>query len=341
MTRIYNFICLTRDSKSQKQLNEMKFRKKLWSCLIMAFFSACQQAENVKEESDDLRMSLIASINNQSNAPSGRYVGDAPGEEEFGSGDVIGVFRNGGGFSQWEYGSPSWTSEVPVYWPDKSNPYTFYAFFPYDEGASSDAVPMPDLLGQDGTFESVKARDFLVASVTQTYGGNGLVNFNESHSFKHVSSLLKLVIPSGGDSKPFTLKNLKITGEDITSSTTYSFSKPGVNVVPGAESNVLDLELDHILKDGDLVLYCMVNAKSDNSANVSLSIEYEADGELFVAQKNGFSDNLFSGGVMQEYTIRINGLELSVTGALIKEWEQDDNIEVDIEGEKQQSDETD
>ena len=65
----------------------------VWSCCVMTFFSACQQAELENQKSDDWRMSIVASIGSPKDASNSRYAGDDPMQVEFETSDCYDIIK--------------------------------------------------------------------------------------------------------------------------------------------------------------------------------------------------------------------------------------------------------
>ena len=106
----------------------------VWSCFVMTFFVACQQAEVENPKADDLRMSIVASINGQSESPESRYTGTDPSNVVFKNEDKIGVFIDSKPADAWIFDGEDWNSVgTVVYWPSETRTHTFRAFYPYDE----------------------------------------------------------------------------------------------------------------------------------------------------------------------------------------------------------------
>lgn len=302
----------------------------------MAFFSACQQDENEIQKADDLRMSIVASINGQKNIPASRYVGDDPSNVDFEVSDAIGVFVDNAAAMKWTYISSGWSSENDVYWPDKTQNHTFCAFYPYVEATSIAKVPMPSLLGQSGTIASISKCDFLVASVTQSCGTDGIIAFREENAFSHVSSLVQLTFKGDGDLSSAVLTKISIEGKDIVASSTYSFSEELVSMNPDAASDVLDVALSHPMEGKDATFYFILNEKEDASEPVVLTVEYKTDDKTYVARMENFAGNVFVGGVKQSYTITIKERLLIIDGSSISSWGAGESLEnIVINGEEQ------
>lgn len=302
----------------------------------MTFFVACQQAEVENLKADDLRMSIVASINGQNENPDSRYAGEDPDNVEFTADDAIGLFVDNNPAVEWVYDGEDWSSgENVVYWPDKTKSHTFRAFYPYAETDSYASVPMPSLLNQTGTIESISACDFLVATKSQTYTDGGTVEFKGTESsFKHVSTLLQLTFVEGSELTGAVLNKIKIEGNNIVTSSSYSFDTKSVTLNSNTTSDVLMVEgLSHKMSDGGN-FYFIVNEKKDANSSVKLTVEYTANGKNYVAQKSGFANNLFAGGMCQKYTITVQNSSLIISGNVISSWgtgESLDNVEINGE----------
>lgn len=297
-------------------------------CCGMTLFSNCQQVEIENVGSNALTMSLIANIGNFSEVPDSRYTGDDPNNVQFGGSDSIGVFMDGKDLLKWTYGLSGWTTNEPVYWPDKEDTHEFHAFYPYASATSIESIPMPDLRNQTGTLADVSKCDFLVANTAQSYGTTGTVLFQgDGKSFRHVSTLLKLIIKGDDDLKASVLERISIEGTNIVAPTTYSFVDKSVSLFPDAYSNVLDTSLEHEMNETDAVFYFIVNEKKDASSVVTLTIEYRTDGKSYVAQMENFAGNLFAGNTAQSYTLTVKDRTLLITGAEILPWGKGETLD--------------
>ena len=294
----------------------------VWSCFVMTFFVACQQAEVENPKADDLRMSIVASINGQSESPESRYIGTDPSNVIFKAGDNIGLFVDDKPAIEWIYGNGGWNPNGEmVYWPNK-NEHTFRAFYPYAEANDYTSVPMPKLLNQDGSFESISACDFLVANKTQSYGDDGIVEFTGAESsFKHVSTLLKLKFKEGADLEGAILNKVTIEGSYIVSPSYYSFENDGtVTLQPDDASDVLTATDLAYGMSGEETLYFIVNEIQNATTPFKISVEYTVNEKSYMAQMSGFANNSFVGGMCQSYTITIQNNSLVISGAEISPW---------------------
>ena len=311
----------------------------------MTFFVACQQAEVENLEADDLRMSIVASINNQKETPDSRYVGEDPDNVDFTEDDAIGLFVDNNPVVEWVYDEENnWSSgEKVVYWPDKTKSHTFRAFYPYAETESYTSVPMPSLLNQTGTIKSISECDFLVATKSQSYTDGKTVEFKETASFKHVSSLLKLTFNGGGDLEGSVLTKITVTGNGLVASSTYAFGEEGgvsLKLKEDSSDDVLVASLSN--KDGEAKMgsnaksfYLIVNARTKEELSaVSLTVEYIKGETPYVASLENLTSNGFVGGTCQSYTFTIKDASISIVGSSIEEWsggESLDNVEINGE----------
>ena len=323
----------------------MKRMSFVWSCCVMTFFVACQQAEVENLEADDLRMSIVASINNQKETPDSRYVGEDPDNVDFTEDDAIGLFVDNNPVVEWVYDEENnWSSgEKVVYWPDKTKSHTFRAFYPYAETESYTSVPMPSLLNQTGTIKSISECDFLVATKSQSYTDGKTVEFKETASFKHVSSLLKLTFNGGGDLEGSVLTKITVTGNGLVASSTYAFGEEGgvsLKLKEDSSDDVLVASLSN--KDGEAKMgsnaksfYLIVNARTKEELSaVSLTVEYIKGETPYVASLENLTSNGFVGGTCQSYTFTIKDASISIVGSSIEEWsggESLDNVEINGE----------
>ena len=311
----------------------------VWSCFVMTFFVACQQAEVENPKADDLRMSIVASIKGQQEMTDSRYEINQSGVPVFKKGEAIGVFFDGESVVKWTYLNPAWSPSRDVFWPDRVDSHVIRAFSPYIDGVTSyNAIPMPLLTSQTGTMEDVIARDFLVTDVNQTYGEDGVVSFKGADAFTHVSSMLQLTLTGDGDLSASTLKRISITCNDIVTKSTYSFTD-GV-ILDKEQSNSLDLSLNHEVKGTGVTYYFIVNAKDgtkDNPDEATLTIVYERGGTTYEATLEQFAGNDFAEGVCQQYTLSIKDGVLLITGADITDWKPGGSLdEIVINGKEQE-----
>ena len=231
-------------------------KKKIYFAAIccMAMLAGCQQAEGIMNPSEELIMSIEASIGD---AARSRYAGDTPNDVNFTNSDKIGLSVNGGTFYEWECNqNNSWnrTDDKVVYWNDKTNNHTFKAFYPFGDITQEGAIEMPKLTGQDGTMTSVAARDFLIAQKDESYAtASGVVSL----TFNHVSSLITIKLKGEGDLVGATINQITITGNNILTSSTYKFGETApVNILDNLLNTItLAPENCTVTKDEDKLFY--------------------------------------------------------------------------------------
>ncbi len=313
-----------------------------WLCCGMTLFSACGQSEVEELENENLRMSVIASIEHLDKAPQGRYAGvgesNDPDDVRFVKDDKIGVFKSETETaSEWTFDGTKWNSTGIVYWPSVDKEHTFYAFYPYQAAASINAVPMPSLLEQNGDLNSLSQCDFLVATTTGKYTPGGVVDFTgEGKTFKHVSSLIALtIVGTTGDLQNATLKRISIKGTNLVAPSSYSFKDKTVTPMSGENTDLLEVPLDHEMGSSDVTYFFIVNAyeKTDDNSEIELMIQYTTSmGLNFEAKLKGFSGNTLKGGVRQNYTITISDAILTVSGAFISKWGEGKTFNVPMNG---------
>ena len=311
----------------------MNNRVFMWSCFVMTFFVACQQAEVENPKAEELRMSISASINGQDENPKSRYAGSDPDDVDFAPDDAIGLFIDDKPAIEWCYDGTDWgpAGNEIVYWPDKTNPHTFRAFYPYDPADSYKEVPMPSLVNQTGTMVSISACDFLVATSKQTYSTGGFVYFNgDDTSFRHVSTLLQLSFQKGSELNDLTIHKITLEGNNIASPSTYSFEDGTVSL--DTENSIDVLTIDQTsLSEKNTSFYLIVNASQEENPMVSLTVEYETNGKTYVAHSASLVQAGLQGGMYQKYTITVQNSSLIIDGAEILPWgvgETLDNIEI-------------
>lgn len=313
--------------------------------IIIGFFClcfllvGCHQADEMDFIHEDLKMSVVASIEGSDNLVASRYVGDTPNAVSFVKGDAIGLSVNDGAFVEWvkNEDGDGWTPNGnAVFWNDKTSDHSFIAFYPYDSKATSERIPMPDLSEQQGTMESVAEKDFLVAQKTQTYGTNGVVEFkpfNESvdYSFKHVSSLVVVTLKGEGELASATINKISINGTNLFTPFNYVKSNGGLIVKIDDEpgKDLLELSLSHQMESKNKTYYFIVNSGTVSLSAVTLSISYTTNQESYIAKLNGLGTSevtTFEKGKKYSYSLKVAGGELVISGNEIQDWGEGLNL---------------
>lgn len=294
---------------------------------ILSFLSACQNQDEPSEAPlDQPTVSVTATIDPLS--PSGRYVQENESSPaHFDQGDQIGLFMDNQPAQLWSYSNLSWSTEQPVYWPDINQMHTFKAYYPCEKpvASSQDNIPMPALSSQNGTWNDMHRYDFLVASHEVGYTSNhGNVSFSGSHSFKHIFTLLKIVIKATDDLQGTTLTDLSVEGTHLFSKCTYSFTTRQVSVLEHLSAqNTLTLHPAQKINAQDAVFYLVVNGKSEATgpqSTFSLKLRYTtSNGTTHTAQQKDIPCQLLSGNSYR-FDLQIKGGNLIITGGEISDW---------------------
>ena len=309
-------------------------------CLgVCGFLVGCHQADEMDFIHEDLKMSVVASIEGSDNLVASRYVGDTPNAVSFVKGDAIGLSVNDGAFVEWvkNEDGDGWTPNGnAVFWNNKTSDHSFIAFYPYDSKATSERIPMPDLSEQQGTMESVAEKDFLVAQKTQTYGTNGVVEFkpfDESldYSFKHVSSLVVVTLKGEGELASATINKISINGTNLFTPFNYVKSNGGLIVKIDDEpgKDLLELSLSHQMESKNKTYYFIVNSGTVSLSAVTLSISYTTNQESYIAKLNGLGTSevtTFEKGKKYSYSLKVAGGELVISGNEIQDWGEGLNL---------------
>lgn len=305
----------------------MKHKHILACICYMSCMASCQsESDNLLNQTAELSMSIVANIGDTPSI-TGRYIGSDLKNAEFTTGDSIGIFINDLPLTRWDYVNISWTPKEKTYWPDKENSHSFKAFYPYSEAINYENIPMPSLLGQDGTLTKLPQHDFLVAETSQEYGDNGIVYFQgEGKSFRHISSLVELTIHNTEDLATATLNKISLSGTNIVSPTNYSFTD-GVSLNTNENSDLLEITPNKSMTEGNAIYYLIVNEKLDTSSIVTLTIEYTVNNKVYTAVHSNFSGNQFQGGMQNSFAITIRNRTLHIYGSEISPWTQDNELE--------------
>lgn len=302
-------------------------------CMVMLV--GCQQAEEIENISEKLPMAIEASIESSMGS---RYASNSddgtPSSLKFSSGDEIGVFVNNKAAAKWTKGEGDNWSSTPstIYWPDKVNNHSFYAFYPYKEASSKTSVPMPSLAKQTGTIESLSTCDFMVATaLSKKYtDDNGKISFTgETNCFKHVSSLVAITILKESDLKESTITKISFEGTDtgLGSTTTYSFDTKIVTTntdIDKVESDILEVSMAKV--ETDQTLYFILNSGA-NLANVTFSIEYKIGETKYIATKEGLGNNNLTSGNRYNFNLNITDGVLNISGCEIEGWGEGSKME--------------
>lgn len=293
-------------------------------CLL--FFS-CQGNESSETvQGNEYTVFITAKIGKP--IPEGRY--QQENEEaaaNFKAGDDIGVFMDEEAVTHFTFDNSAWTTDKTLYWADKDKKHTFCAYYPYDEMeiSTKEAVPMPSLGGQNGSWENLEQYDFLAATQTLSYNDNrGNVTFTGDNAFKHITSLLKINIVGEGDMASAVINEIVLQGENLITLTHYSF-ETGEVTMEATPENELVIAPDFQMENSDKAFYFILNGEKkvneetlpDNP--VSLAITYTCGDKQYIAKREGLVQSLLS-GCIHKYKIQIKGGDVIITGGEISGW---------------------
>ena len=327
--KMYEKLFVLLGNKCNFVVLNFKFNKSMRQFLLVALcfvavvgLCGCQQAEEIKSSNEELRMSIEASIG-KTKAVASRYAGNTPNEAEFTEGDEIGLSVNGGDFVRWSTADGLiWTQEGDViHWNNKTELHEFCAFYPYIVNAESTSVLLPDLTKQKGNMEELGTYDFLTASMETDYGDGGIVELE----FAHELALMTIKLKDEGDLVSSTINKILITGDNIVTPGTYSFSEARVSLATDDAKGVhsLDVTLNESFPSGGKTYYFVVNSKTTALSEVNLAITYkDKNGKSYTATLEGLGDSAvkFVSGKEYSYNLKVQSGALVMSGNSINDW---------------------
>lgn len=289
----------------------------LW---LLCLLSACTPGELVHHS--ELELSLEASITPLQ--PLGRSF-DSEGRSSFTTNDSIGFFNQDGKLSSWKLLPSGWNPSTPQHWKDKTSAHNFYAFAPYQKGATLTSISMPELDTQDGTLTQIQEFDFITASLSTTYATatNHAVSFNNTHAFKHIYALISLNLLPSSSGTTITLKGLSIEGSDFFTHTTYNFSATSTSRISKSlpSINKLTINTNTPLTAQGYTSYYLINPSAENR-NFIIQITYEQDGQTRTAASSNIQAQLDSGKWLA-YTLRFTPEGIILSGHTITGWDKE------------------
>lgn len=316
------------------------------SLLAMLFFSACQDSgESEQLQEKGYTVSILARIGKPS--PKARYEQiEEKAAAEFAKGDDIGVFIDSDDAVCWKFDGTAWSTSNSIFWKDTDKPHIFCAYYPFStsEAENKERIKMPSLETQNGSWENIAQYDFLVASKSITYNeSHGNVAFTGDHSFKHVSSLLKINLKAEGDMAKAIINKVTLKGNDLMNQTYYSFATGNITIDNINPKESFTITPNHSMDSQDVSFYFILNgtkADENNDAKavtgnpISLTIEYTSNNKNYTAQREGLSPGLLS-GCIHEYNILVKGGSVIITGGSISGWTPGNEVEdIIINGEE-------
>ncbi|MGL5272692.1 MAG: fimbrillin family protein [Phocaeicola sp.] len=267
-----------------------------------------------------------------------RYVNSNEVESTFTENDKIGLFRDDESVIGWEFKSNNWESEEVMYWNNADVAHNFYAYYPFLESERNPrtAIIMPTLKNQTGNLTDISKHDFLVSKLlNRKFTDGSTISFSSENSFKHVSSLVKLIFKAGGNLEGATLTSIELSGDMLSSTTTYSFdAAEGSQLVFEGELAYTTITASGLNVDmnDDRVFYFVANEYANATRPISLILGYTInDSEKTIIVD--FPETKFISGKLHPYAISIMNGAINVTGSAIEDWKNDVGlVEIVVDG---------
>ena len=316
------------------------------SLLAIIFFSSCQENEESEQIQDkEYTVSIMARIGKP--VPDARYEqNNETVEARFTNKDEIGVFMDDADAVCWTFDGTAWSTSNSIFWEDKNSTHIFCAYYPFSSLAVEDKkrIKMPSLNDQDGSWKNIPKYDFLVASRNLSYTeDHGNVVFSGEHSFRHISSLLKINIKGEGEMEKAVIDEITLKGGGLITQTYYSFETNSVTADNTVTKETISIAPDHSMEGQDASFYFILNGtKADENADakavitnpVNLAIKYTNNNIKYIARRDGLSSGLLS-GCIHEYNIQIKGGNVIITGGSVSGWTPGNEVEdIIINGEE-------
>lgn len=301
--------------------------KQLVGMALSLMMVACQQeyapSQEAEGESEDIRLRASISDGNVS-----RTTVQEDGTTVFASDDEMGFFMPEAETPvRFVYDEGKWSAEGEQAWPDLTTRFTFCAFYPYQDGAVRERVPMPDLSAQTGEMADIGNFDFLAATKTCGFAdANGEVSFTGADAFKHVYSLLVITL-TDEDEVATLLKSARLTGAGCFTSHDYRFTESGVGeMIQAQDVEAVDSWELQVATEGEEIpdgtgrqIALLLNP-SDTEVELDFSVGYEREGVSFTASTSAINQ-VFQSGYSYRYQIRINDGTLIVGDPEISAWQ--------------------
>lgn len=290
--------------------------------LVCCFFTACQSVDDAVSSAREI-LSLEAQIGNPSVAS--RYAISEGMVSSFVDGDQIGLYRDEEDVVGWTYNGTTWSSESIIYWESAETPHNFYAYYPFvsSERKARAAIVMPSLSKQSGKLSDISTCDFLVAQIPdRRFTSGSQISFTDDSSFEHVSSLVQFTFKAGGDLAGAQLKGIELSGQNLATSSTFSFdAEEGKRVTllgEGGYSTITAAALSESM-ELDRTYYFVVNSYERADALVNLLITYEKGADEYSINVQ-LPEKSFVAGKLHPYAITIMNGVVQLVGADIRDW---------------------
>lgn len=298
-------------------------KKYLFGAMMLAL-AACQQNEVVNEENGNIPVVVKTSIDGMLGS---RVSTEAGGTGTFVEDDAIGLFMaETDNLVNYTLQGSTWMATPQLYWPNKNDEFKFEAFYPYVENATRTAVPMPVLTNQDGTLENIGQNDFLVASVSQNYGTDGIVSLSFVHQYTLLAFNLNIMTDGG---EGITLNSFKLDGEKIVAASDYSFATSSVQYKEDGAGSSLTVTRNAAYNKENETLYILLNPVQ-LTEGLKVTCEYIA-GEKQYAATATLPDPSLAASKLVQYKLSIKEKEVLVSGCTVTPWTSEELEEITID----------
>lgn len=316
----------------------MKKEKFVGACLVLSMLVSCQQKESLEQMSEEPALHLKASVY----APGlgARTVTDESGSTVFSEGDELGFFMPEENEPvKWSLTGSRWVSESSLAWKDKVSRFSFCAYYPYSEEATTrTSIPMPDLSQQPGTLSGVGDFDFLTARCQTSYKetDNGTVSFTGASSFKHVYALVAVKIKKDLPEENVLLSQATFKGSNLFGCSTYHFgeqeAEDGISYVDASKVDALTFSFEEpvaVTEESGYTLYFLCNP-SDLVEDTEFSISYQRDGLSYTASTKKLGKQ-FQAGKFYQFTLKLTKEDLKLEGSEVTDWISEELPEIAVD----------
>ena len=256
---------------------------RLFSLIVaMSALYSCSDQKGLSHNDDDLSIAISAEV---SSILSSKTVTDNGGHSSFIKNDKIGLFVPDNEQAMlWNYDGNIWTTNSVGKWKNRNDKFEFMAFYPCGkENISRDNIPMPDLSFQTGKLSDIGEKDFLVARCSVSYNdNNGVVSFTGENSFKHVYSLLHIIINSGDNKEEVSITGCKFNGEGIVTNHKYIFGSAvlddGIVAIRESKKSILEINYNPVIPVTDNHEIVVLLNPVSLDVPLEFTLSYEKDG---------------------------------------------------------------
>lgn len=243
------------------------------------------------------------------------------GVSTFTENDSIGIIDNKGTLNKWVHASTRWSCSTSPKWDDKTTQQTFYAFYPYVDGATTTAVPMPDLTKQDGTLANLSKFDFGVATITTNYTtAGGKLDFTGAKALKHQYSLVSFTLQKD-EADIITLSSLQLEGTDLFTTSTYNLTSSTATLGAPSTSSLSISENNTTLPTEGKTYYFLIHPTTASA--LTLILTYTMNNEQHTAKAVNIG-GAHAVGNWYKYKASISNSGVRISGVGLESWTTQD-----------------